>query len=160
MASEQEHIARANRNHEALVALLAAPDEHPEWIATIAFYKALQIIEATFAFKGLGHGHGHARRLAVLQDRKNGYASLCRHYEALLEASEIAPYLGARAVGGPGYAAFSAYMTMADVRDDLLKHRLMNVEMHARAFLCDASKSSLISIRAVLDSAMGEGANN
>lgn len=45
MATELEHIELANRNHEALRVLLAADDDHPEWVATIAFYKALQILE-------------------------------------------------------------------------------------------------------------------
>jgi hypothetical protein len=149
MASEQDHIALANRNHDALCALLKLPDEHPEWVATIAFYKALQIIEATFAFKGLGHGHGHSKRLALLQDKRNGYASLCKHYEALLEASEVARYLGAR-TGSGGYSSFSSYMTMQDVRDELLGKRLANVEMHARAFFSTGSKNSLKKIEDVL----------
>lgn len=70
MAGELEHVALANKNHQALAALLTAKDEHPEWIATIAFYKALQIIEATFAHRGIGHGHGHSKRLEILQNRK------------------------------------------------------------------------------------------
>ena len=72
MANEASHIALANRNHDALGALLNASDEHPEWVATIAFYKALQIVEAAFATAGHGHGHGHSKRLVILQDRKNG----------------------------------------------------------------------------------------
>ena len=143
MATELEHIALANRNHEALRALLSAADDHPEWIATIAFYKALQILEATFAAKGLGHSHGHAKRLEIIQDANNGYSNLCKHYEALLEASEIARYLGARSAGGAGYSAFSDYMSMNDVRDKLLKKRLLNVEMHARQFLSDDAKKLL-----------------
>jgi len=146
MATELEHIALANKNHEALVVLLRSAGDHPEWVATIAFYKALQIIEATFAHKGLGHGHGHSKRLEVLQDNKNGYSSLCKHYEALLEASEVARYLGARAIGGAGYTSFTSYMTMADVKSDLLQKRLMNVEMHARAFLSPPAKELLISV--------------
>lgn len=150
MASEQEHIELANRNHDALCVLLKSSDEHPEWIATIAFYKALQIIEATFAFKGLGHGHGHSARLQVLQNPTNGYASLCRHYEALLEASEVARYLGSRSTPASGYSSFASYMSMEDVRETLLGKRLMNVEMHARAFLSDASKASLKKIETAL----------
>ncbi|HVA50776.1 MAG TPA: hypothetical protein VNH11_30810 [Pirellulales bacterium] len=143
MATEQEHIELANRNHDAIRALLDAQGDHPEWVATIAFYKALQIVEATFAWKGLGHGHGHSRRLEILQDAKNGYSSLCKHYEALMEASEVARYLGARSSAGAGYARFSDYMSMAAVRDKLLKKRLMNVEVHARRFLSDDSKKIL-----------------
>jgi hypothetical protein len=143
MATELEHLELANRNHEALRALLNAADDHPEWVATIAFYKALQILEATFAAKGLGHSHGHSKRLEIIQDARNGYTSLCKHYEALLEASEIARYLGARSSGGAGYSKFSDYMSMDRVRDKLIKKRLMNVEMHARQFLSDDAKNLL-----------------
>lgn len=150
MAKEQEHIELANRNHDAIDALMRSGADHPEWVATIAFYKALQIVEATFAFKHLGHGSGHHRRLEILQDARHGYGSLCPHYEALLEASEVARYLGARSTAGAGYSRFSDYMSMTDVRDDLLKKRLANVEMHARQFLCSASKSSLKPVTTLL----------
>lgn len=143
MATELEHIELANRNHDALRALLHAADEHPEWVATIAFYKALQILEATFAARGLGHSHGHAKRLEIIQDVTNGYANLCKHYEALMEASEVARYLGARTGAGSGYSRFSDYMSMSDVRDKLIKKRLLNVEMHARQFLTDDAKKLL-----------------
>jgi hypothetical protein len=141
MATELEHIALANRNHDALCVLLAAKDKHPEWVATIAFYKALQIVEATFANKGIGHGHGHTKRLQLLQDKKNGYAALVKHYEALIEASEVARYLGGKTA--PAFSQFSDYMSMADVKTDLLSKRLMNVETHARAFLSAQAKADL-----------------
>lgn len=148
MATESEHIALANRNHDALCVLLGADDEHPEWVATIAFYKALQIVEATFAFKSIGHGHGHSKRLEILQYSKHGYASLCKHYEALLEASEVARYLGCR-TSSAGYSSFTSYMPMADVKTDLLQKRLMNVETHAKAFLSDKAKRDLKQISSV-----------
>jgi hypothetical protein len=154
MASELDHIALANRNHDALCALLAADDEHPEWVATIAFYKALQIVEAVFANRSIGHGHGHSKRLELLQDKKNGFSSFCKHYEALLEASEVARYLGSSHVkSGPGeFTSFSSYMSMESVKQDLLRKRLMNVEMHARGHLSDDAKGSLKSILSVFSS--------
>lgn len=145
MASELDHIALANRNHEALSALLNADGEHPEWVATIAFYKALQIIEACFARQGIGHGHGHSKRLEVLHDKRRGFHSLCKHYEALLEASEIARYLSCRS-SAASHTSFTDYMTMEDVKTDLLQKRLMNVEMHARQFLSEDAKSRLLQI--------------
>ncbi len=147
MANETSHIALANRNHDALCVLLNATEEHPEWVATIAFYKALQVVEALFANSGLGHGHGHSKRLEILQDRRNGCSAFCKHYEALLEASEVARYLGARSMSGTGFASFSGYMTMEEVKSDLLAKRLMNVEMHARAHLTDQAKSDLKQIQ-------------
>lgn len=153
MATEASHIALANRNHDALCVLLAANDEHPEWVATIAFYKALQIVEAAFATVGIGHGCGHSKRLEILQDKKNGFTNFCKHYEALLEASEVARYLGSRPVPpsttGDSYSSFSSYMTMADVKTVLLQKRLMNVEMHARGSLSETAKENLKQVTSI-----------
>lgn len=91
-------------------------------------------------------GHGHAKRLEILQDKRYGFSAFCKHYEALLEASEVARYLGSTDKSTKStttYVSFSSYMAMADVKSDLLKKRLMNVETHARAFLSDAGKKSL-----------------
>ncbi len=147
MANELAHISLANKNHDALSALMNCGG-HSEWLATIAFYKALQIVEAVFAINGY-HGYGHQKRLAVLQDSKRGFGSFCSHYEALLEASEIARYLGSRN-SSRGYTTFDSYMTRDDVIDDLLKKRLMNVEMHARGLLSDEAKKELKLIQEIV----------
>lgn len=146
MARELDHIALANRNHDAIETLLAAQSEHPEWVAGIAFYKALHIVEATFAHRGLGHSNGHLRRLEILQDARNGYQAIFRHYKRLLEASEIARYLSSRfdgdIPGGP-FTSFTQYRSMENVREKLLKESLMNIEQHARQHLSANAKQLL-----------------
>jgi hypothetical protein len=66
MASPAEHIALANRCHHTLYYLLSEPAEHSEWIATIAYYKALHVVEAVLASRRLT-GWSHASRLNHLK---------------------------------------------------------------------------------------------
>ena len=46
MPSEKSHIGVANDNHATLEYLLKEPDNHLAWIGTVAFYKALHVVEA------------------------------------------------------------------------------------------------------------------
>jgi hypothetical protein len=48
MATEADHIALANKNHDVLLHLLNDVERFPEWVAVAAFYKAVQIVEAVF----------------------------------------------------------------------------------------------------------------
>jgi len=90
MAREADHIALANKNHEALVHLWKDLERFPEWVTVVAFYKAVQIVEAVFAGR-LGRScHGHQERLRALKSA--GYRILHRHYRALWGASVCQPY--------------------------------------------------------------------
>jgi uncharacterized protein YkwD len=44
MASENVHILQANRNQKLLDSLLADTDPFTDWIANVAFYKAVRIV--------------------------------------------------------------------------------------------------------------------
>ena len=62
MATEADHIALANKNHDVLLYLMKDVRRFPEWVSVAAFYKAVQIVEAVFVHR---HGrccHGHCRR--------------------------------------------------------------------------------------------------
>jgi hypothetical protein len=48
MPTLDAHAAIARRNHDVLNLLLPKCDDHPEWIVTIAFYKAVHLAEAVF----------------------------------------------------------------------------------------------------------------
>jgi len=48
MASEADHISLADRNHDFLVDVLRE-GRFPDWAATVAFYKAVHVVEAVFA---------------------------------------------------------------------------------------------------------------
>ena len=62
MANEADHIALANRNHAALMVLLPHAEDHPEWVTTISFYKAVQVFEAVFAKQNIAASTGHRAR--------------------------------------------------------------------------------------------------
>lgn len=55
MASELVHIELASRNHRTLLYLLEKHDDPPEWVTTVAFYKAVQVVEAVFAARSRFH---------------------------------------------------------------------------------------------------------
>jgi hypothetical protein len=54
MASKAAHVAAAKHNQATIDYLLAGSDEHLPWVVTVAFYKALHIVEAASAAKLLG----------------------------------------------------------------------------------------------------------
>ena len=49
MASEADHLAAANLNQKTLAYLCQDVSIHGPWVAVVAFYKALHIVEAVFA---------------------------------------------------------------------------------------------------------------
>jgi hypothetical protein len=142
MATEADHIALANKNHDVLLHLLENAERFPEWIAVTAFYKAVQIIEAVFVHKDGRCCHGHQKRLDVLKGR--GYQYLHKHYRALWSASSIARYL-VDAGAAPGtYSKFSDYMSSDQVVALLVKKRLYGVECEAIGLLGEGTKGTLL----------------
>ncbi|MEX2286504.1 MAG: hypothetical protein WD648_05390 [Planctomycetaceae bacterium] len=91
MATPADHIALANRNHDALCLLLPHAETCPEWIATIAFYKAVHIVEAVFAIVLSEHSHSHDDRIDRL--KRPQFEILFIDYRPLYAASVIARYL-------------------------------------------------------------------
>jgi hypothetical protein len=125
MAAEADHIAKANHNHDALAHLLDSVDKFPDWVVTIAFYKAVHVVEAAFAVKGL-HSTSHDNRERRLAARP--YSSIFKHYTHLVTASRIARYLEDRS--GSKYKTFTDYMAPHLVRE-LVRKRLYGVEQEA-----------------------------
>lgn len=143
MPSEITHIQQAVRNQIAIDQLLGANGriESPEWVATIAFYKALHIVEAVFSRdKAIAHRQTHERRLAILKQTRK-YENICKHYEHLWRASLVARYL--RVDDGPAIKCFTDYLTVEQVRSEILGHRLRQVQRSAMRFLTDNAKDAL-----------------
>lgn len=148
MASELDHIALANKNHLVLELLLDQSPPHPEWSATLAFYKAVHVVEAVFANCDRTHSNGHDDRLKRLKSRK--YNPIFLHFRPLYVASLIARYLvdtGSRRVydhvsSAPSYSSFEDYMSSEDVKKRLIEKRLRGVE---------SASVSLLSIDAARD---------
>lgn len=118
MAASSKHIELANINHETLMYLLKDHQNHPEWIATIAFYKAVQVVEAVIALSGR-HSEDHLSRLRRV---KASYAPIYANLNALYGKSKIARYLH------DTDSSFRAHMSADDVVKELVKKRLARLE--------------------------------
>lgn len=136
MPSKESHIAAAKRNQITLDYLLNGGDEHLPWAVTVAFYKALHVVEAVFAAdkqSPVPHADDHKLRNQALKTVKR-YQHLWRMYRPLWEASLIARYL--RVDGNAAtYTDFSQYMSREDVEARVLGHYLAQLEASAARLL-------------------------
>ena len=140
MASEADHLALANKNHDVLMHLMDDVDRFPEWITVLAFYKAVQVVEAVFDHKHGGGCHGHPARLDALKRR--GYQSLFRHYRLLWAASSVARYLYDTVEQTP-YKSFTDYRTPEQVARNLVNRRLRAIEDEAVGLLSESGRKQL-----------------
>lgn len=154
MASELSHIELANRNHSALEYLLNGGEaSHPEWVVTIAFYKAVHVVEAVFAHKMRTHSQSHDSRMKAL---KTADGEIFKPFKKLYSASTVARYLCdlgpvmANRIEGSGtsahavsYKCFSEYISSEDIRQKLLRRCLDVVEQKAVSQLSDDAKGRL-----------------
>lgn len=137
MASETDHIRLANRNHEVLTVLLGE-GRFLDWAATVAFYKAVHVVEAVFANDLHSHSPSHVERERTLKIAR--YKGIFTNYGHLLTASRVARYLEA---SGPGrFKTFADYMDDAKVRH-VIRKRLYGVEQNALRFVSAQSASEL-----------------
>jgi len=97
-------------------------------VATVAFYRAVHLVEAVFA-KGGNHGHTHEGRERILKQDK-ALNRLWHNYRQLYSASIVARYLGRGNV-----TAFSQYMSSDQVQSILLDHHLRQIEKTVKKLL-------------------------
>jgi hypothetical protein len=140
MPNETAHIRQANKNDEALKHLMTAGTKFPEWITTIAFYKAVHIVEALLFCQHSRHSHDHTDRLTTLLRL---YPNLYKQYRPLCEASMVARYLCDNCDDGKTYTSFTDYLSADDVVKKLVHSRLVRVEQIALMQLSDAAKNEL-----------------
>jgi hypothetical protein len=132
MPSEQAHIDLARHNQLLIDHLLPEIHRFSDWVTTVAFYKALHIVEAVFAANGpRRHGGSHPDREQLLKGNRQ-YSNIWKHYRPLWAASTIARYLEYQ---GSQYASFTAYMDHRRVQSEIINHRLRQVETSAQHFL-------------------------
>lgn len=62
MASEAAHLAKADSNQSFLETI---GDEYPDWLAIVAFYKAVHLVEALFAKEGRQSKSHYGRNMQV-----------------------------------------------------------------------------------------------
>lgn len=136
MSSEADHISLANRNHALLLHLLTN-GAYDDWAITVAFYKAIHVVEAVFANDRNFHSTSHFDRENQLKLPK--FKHISRDFSHLSTLSRIARYLGDQA----GHVkSFSDVADAAKVRH-IIKTRLYGVEQKSLHLLSPAGKASL-----------------
>ena len=140
MPNKAAHLAVAAQHQHTIDFLLPQGDDHLRWVVTIAFYKALHIVEAVFAgdhSAPVQHTDDHTRRNLILRTHRR-YAHLWKHYYPLFNASLIARYLRVNEKSAE-YDDFASYMDLAVVREKVLNHYLHQIEQSAAKLLGDTS---------------------
>jgi hypothetical protein len=130
MPSEEAHIRVANDNHVTLAFLLQDIETHLPWVGTVAFYKALHVVEAALD-AGFGtHMPDHTSRYRFLAN-ENRLKNVFKHYYPLYMMSQKARYLSNCA----GKVRFVDHVDANDMINTYLKHHLLQVEQSAAKFL-------------------------
>ncbi|MFV2069907.1 MAG: hypothetical protein ACC645_23320 [Pirellulales bacterium] len=143
MASETDHITLANKNHAALAYLLNDHEQFPEWITTISFYKAIQVVEAVFWRLEKRNSNSHSHRLNRL---KHGpYVPIFKHFRFLWNASMVARYLH-ESGSDSAFSSFTDFMPTDAVVERVVKKRLKSVEDNCVSMLSDSGKGSLMRV--------------
>ena len=141
MPSREAHIAAARENQRALEYLSERIDSFGGWVAVVAFYKALHLVEALFASDGTegGHTDDHRTRNAVLKNT-NRYQHIWRFYRPLYQTSLIARYLRENE-RAPDYEVFSRFMPPEKVQSQIIGHYLKQVEASVERLMTESGSS-------------------
>jgi hypothetical protein len=141
MPNKEAHVAAAVENQKVIDYLCEKIDDHPGWVVTVAFYKALHVVEAMFAGESSGQSHtdSHMTRNKVLKNRK--YSHIWKFYQPLYTASLIARYLRENE-NLPTYEIFSKFMPSETVENLVLNHYLRQIEKSAGNILGESDFSS------------------
>lgn len=125
MPNEKSHLALANHNQDLLDQLVPKVEEFPDWVATVAFYKALHVVEAVLACGNPAqHGVDHPKRERTLKSNHK-YKNIYQNYRPLYAASLVARYMK------DDQTDFTSYLSPAEVINKLLRHRLHQLERSA-----------------------------
>ena len=117
MGNQAEHHAKAVRHKEFLQTI---PDEYPDWLATVAFYTAVELIEQLLAERG-HHSKSHFDRKQALK-KHYPHRTLNQAFHDLYNAALDGRYL-------PQDKAPS----VEDVRNILIGKRLTFIEEYVKS---------------------------
>ena len=131
MPTKEAHLAAAEHNQNAIDCFREKIDQFPGWIAVIAFYKAVHLVEAVFAADNHFHSRDHAARNDTLI-RTARYRNLWKHYKPIWQASLAARYMN---VDGKEYPTFEKYMSPQKVEQKILNHDLRQIENSAQKLM-------------------------
>ncbi len=138
MPNKASHLCVVKENSAAIDWLRQANPPIPQWVVTVAFYKALHIVEAVFIADNsspIKHADDHQQRNHVLKSHRR-YQHLWKHYRPLWNDSLIARYLQGNEETET-YIGFADYMSLADVDKTHLNHHLVQIVRTARTLLGD-----------------------
>src|SRR5687768_64652 len=88
MASQEQHINQWRHNRSLISRI---PLEYPDWIATVAFYTAIQAVDALLTSKN-DKVTSHDERNSILM-RTHNYEKIWKHYSQLYNLSRTVRYL-------------------------------------------------------------------
>lgn len=145
MPSKEAHLAAAKENQRAIDYLCRKIDEFPAWVTTVAFYKALHVVEALFAVDNAGvagHTDGHKERNEILK-RTSRYQHIWKSYRELFQASLIARYLRDNR-NAPAHEVFSQWMPPSEVKSKVLDHWLHQIEESASRLASDDAFKNIV----------------
>lgn len=127
MPSQNAHLDLARRNQELIDHLRPDLARFSDWVTTVAFYRALHLVEAVFAADpSIKHGGDHGQRLRLLKNTRR-YEAIFKAYQPLWTASVIARYLEDKE-SATEVSSFSKYLTPEQVEAKILRHYLRRVE--------------------------------
>ena len=86
MATAAQHSHQAAHNENFLGSI--DPTRFPDWVVTVAFYKAVHLVEGLLVRKGRGTTN-HSQRNQVL---KRQFVTVWREYRPLYNQSRVARY--------------------------------------------------------------------
>jgi len=132
MPSLQAHLRLAQKNRDLLDRLLPEISQFSEWITTIAFYRAIHLVEAMFAIEGIHH-FTHEQRESRMGQNPRKYGMLYRNYHILSTASKHARYLGTSV--RDSVTSFDAYISFTRVKRELIETNLLAVETMITGFI-------------------------
>lgn len=138
MPSKTAHLLAAKKNADTIAYLKERFEDFPEWVVTVAFYRALHIVEAVFYDddeSSVDHTDQHSTRNRHLKQTRR-YQNLWRHYRPLYNDSMVARYLQGHA-DDDIVEVFSSYLSTKDIEDKHLNHNLRQVERTAKTLLGD-----------------------
>lgn len=120
MANIPPHMQQWEHNRSLLAHV---PGDYPDWLVTIAFYTALQAIDALLAYDNVTANNHDMRNTTLKQT--NRYDYIWRHYGPLYDLSRKVRYL----------AAPSLWIQPRDIESKVLKRYLYPIESSVKKLM-------------------------
>lgn len=158
MSSLDAHISKAVHNINTMAFLATDTTTYPsrkDWIAAVAFYTGLHVVDAVLYHQNTGtgqqHGCSHARRTQFVKSN-NRLAKIWRCYRPLYNTSRIARYMQDELTPAGEHVLFDRYMP-DEKFIPFLRARLGGLIKSAGKFIPQAKAAEL---QAAFDTDLGD----